>query len=100
MVRLATLGPAAFLLAFLLTGSGPPSVTTLLAALPLGVVAASLLLTGHLMIDLSAFWLQDAMPAYLVWQKLAFVCGGLFVPLEVYPEWLQRASAFTPFPRS
>ncbi len=97
-VRLATLGPAAFLLAWLLTGSGPPSGMALLGALPFGLVAASLLLTSYVVLGLSAFWLEDATPAYMVWQKLAFVFGGMFVPLDVYPTWLRDIATFTPFP--
>jgi ABC-2 type transport system permease protein len=98
LVRLATLGPTAFLLAWWLTGKGPPSGFALLGVLPFGLVAASLLLASYVALGLSAFWLTDANPAYMVWQKLAFVCGGMFVPLDVYPRWLQDVSAFTPFP--
>ena len=37
-------------------------------------------------------------PVYWVWQKLMFVLGGLMLPLELYPAFIQRAAAFTPFP--
>ena len=35
---------------------------------------------------------------YWVWQKLMFVLGGLMLPLEFYPAFIQRIAAFTPFP--
>ena len=35
---------------------------------------------------------------YWVWQKLMFVLGGLMLPLELYPAFVQRAALFTPFP--
>jgi viologen exporter family transport system permease protein len=47
---------------------------------------------------LLAFWLQDVAPVYWVWQKLMFVLGGLLLPLELYPAFIRRAAAFTPFP--
>ena len=56
------------------------------------------MLACYVAVGLSAFWLHDSMPAYLIWQKLAFICGGLFVPLDVYPSWLRNAAAWTPFP--
>jgi ABC-2 type transport system permease protein len=37
-------------------------------------------------------------PIYLVWQKLMFVLGGLFVPLALYPAWLLALAHCTPFP--
>jgi ABC-2 type transport system permease protein len=37
------------------------------------------------------------MPVYWVWQKLVFVLGGLFVPLEIYPGWLREIALWTPF---
>jgi ABC-2 type transport system permease protein len=33
-----------------------------------------------------------------VWQKLMFVLGGLMLPLQMYPDVVQRAAALTPFP--
>ena len=40
-------------------------------------------------IGLSAFWIVDTSPVYWIWQKLAFVLGGLLLPLELYPDWLR-----------
>ena len=48
------------------------------------------------LLPLLAFWLQDVAPVYWVWQKLMFVLGGLMLPLELYPAFIQRAAAFTP----
>jgi len=52
----------------------------------------------YLGIGLLAFWLQDVAPVYWVWQKLMFVLGGLMLPIELYPAFVQRAAFFTPFP--
>jgi len=52
----------------------------------------------YLWIGLLAFWLQEVSPVFWLWQKLMFVLGGLMLPLELYPAFVQRAAAFTPFP--
>ncbi|MCB1557171.1 MAG: hypothetical protein KDJ15_07660, partial [Alphaproteobacteria bacterium] len=31
-------------------------------------------------------------------QKLAFLLGGLILPLQLYPEWLQSIAWLTPYP--
>jgi ABC-2 type transport system permease protein len=37
-------------------------------------------------------------PVFWVWQKLAFVLGGLMLPIELYPDAMRWAAALTPFP--
>ena len=49
------------------------------------------------LIGLSAFWLEEVTPVYLIYQKLLFTVGGLFLPLEMFPTWLQKISAWLPF---
>lgn len=96
-VRAPLLGLTAFLCAFAFTGWIPP-VSALAIVVPFGLVAAALMTALYLWIGLLAFWLQDVSPVYWVWQKLTFVLGGLMLPLELYPEFIQRAAALTPFP--
>ena len=40
---------------------------------------------------------KDCMPVYWIWQKSAFILGGLFLPIEVYPAWLQKIAFWSPF---
>jgi len=96
-VRAPVLGLTAFLCAFAFTGRTPPLIA-LVIVVPFGLAAAALMTALHLWIGLLAFWLQDVSPVYWVWQKLMFVLGGLMLPLDLYPEFIQRAAAFTPFP--
>lgn len=96
-VRAPLLGVAAFLCAFAFTRWTPP-LTALLIVVPFGVVASALITALYLGIGLLAFWLQDVSPVYWVWQKLMFVLGGLMLPLDLYPEFIQRIALFTPFP--
>ena len=49
------------------------------------------------LIGLTAFWLEEIMPVFLIYQKLLFTIGGLFLPLEMFPDWLQRIAAWLPF---
>jgi ABC-2 type transport system permease protein len=81
----------------LLAGGLPADPRGLVLAGVLGVLAAALLLLCNAAIGISAFWLQDCSPLYWLWQKAAFVLGGLFVPLSLYPEWLRVLSLWLPF---
>jgi ABC-2 type transport system permease protein len=96
-VRAPLLGLTAFICAFAFTGWMPP-VSALLIVVPFGLAASALMTAMHLWIGLLAFWLHEVSPLYWVWQKLVFVLGGLMLPLELYPRFIQGAAVFTPFP--
>lgn len=95
--RMALLGPVGAGLALAFAGDVPADPRGLLVALPLGVLAAVLVLLFHALIGLLAFWLQDVSPIYWVWQKLTFILGGLMLPLEIYPGWLRALALASPF---
>lgn len=97
LVRLALLGVVAAGLAWGLSGGLPPSPGVLLAALPLGVLAVLLGTLAQAAVGATAPWVDDVSPIYWIWQKAAFVLGGLIVPLHLYPDWLRTAVAWTPF---
>jgi len=65
----------------------------------LGMAALALVLDSLIavLIGLSAFWIEETMPAFWIYQKLLFTVGGLFLPLEMFPEGLRRAVAWLPF---
>lgn len=69
------------LLAFLITAGLALALDALIAVL----------------IGLAAFWLEDVTPVFLIYQKLLFSIGGMFLPLEVFPDWLARVAAWLPF---
>jgi ABC-2 type transport system permease protein len=96
-VRAPLLGATGVVCAFALTRSLPRPGLVLYMVL-FGLVASALLTAMSLWIGLLAFWLEDVSPVFWVWQKLAFVLGGLMLPIELYPEAMQRAAALTPFP--
>ncbi|HEY2409228.1 MAG TPA: hypothetical protein VGI10_24655 [Polyangiaceae bacterium] len=97
-VRAPVLAAAAFVCAFVYGKGLPEHPLALLYVVPFGLAAQVVLLTFQLTIGLLAFWLQNVGPVYWVWQKSAFVLGGLMLPLELYPAAVQRLAHFTPFP--
>ncbi len=99
LMRMAALSVFGFALSAFLSGglpSGGP--LALICGALTAVVAAALNLLFYAVIGLSAFFIEDTSPVYWVWQKLAFVFGGLMFPLDMYPASLQRVASFTPFP--
>jgi ABC-2 type transport system permease protein len=95
LVRLLLIGGAGGAAAWILTGTPPPR--GVLLSLPLATLSFFLLVLWQAAIGLMAFWIGDTQPLFWIWQKLFFFLGGLLFPLDVYPEWLQRAAYFTPF---
>jgi ABC-2 type transport system permease protein len=65
----------------------------------LGMAALALLLDAFLavLIGLLAFWLEEVTPVFWIYQKLLFTVGGLFLPLEMFPERLQQVARWLPF---
>jgi ABC-2 type transport system permease protein len=65
----------------------------------LGMATLSLILDALIavLIGLTAFWLEEVMPIFWIYQKLNFTLGGLFLPLAFFPPWLRRIAALLPF---
>src|SRR5215213_2405519 len=49
------------------------------------------------MIGLSAFLVEDVSAFMWIYQKLAFLFGGMLIPLDFYPAWLQTIAKALPF---
>ncbi len=96
-VRGSALAVSGFVWASLLSGGLPPDPRGLVLVLPLGILAASLAVVCIAGVGLTALWLQDASPAYWIWQKANFLLGGLMIPLEFYPAWLASIAGKLPF---
>ena len=95
--RLVTLGAAGFATAWCLAGGLPADARGLPWALLVGPLAAVFGVVAHAAIGLTAVWLHDVTAVYLVWQKAAFVLGGLVLPLTLYPPWLRAIADVSPF---
>jgi len=49
------------------------------------------------MIGISAFVVEDISAFQWIYQKLAFILGGLLIPLDFYPPWLGAIARTMPF---
>lgn len=76
----------------------PPELISWPAALiaMLGAWVLSFLVNG--MIGLAAFVSEEVAPFEWIYQKFAFIFGGLLIPLDFYPQWLQNIAFALPFP--
>lgn len=48
-------------------------------------------------LGLTAFWLEENTAFFWIYQKLGFMLG-LFLPLDFFPQWLQKVALYLPFP--
>lgn len=77
---------------------GPPEHPEgFIIALPAVLGAWSLHFCINAMIGLSAFAVEDVSAFTWIYQKLAFIFGGMLIPLDFYPQWLQTISRLLPF---
>ena len=51
----------------------------------------------NVLIGLSAFIAEEVAPFEWIYQKLVFILGGMLIPLDFYPLWLQTLSKYLPF---
>lgn len=73
------------------------SLAGLLAFLGLAALALVLDALIAVLIGLLAFWIEEVEPAFWIYHKLLFTIGGLFLPLEMFPTWLQGIARWLPF---
>jgi ABC-2 type transport system permease protein len=77
---------------------GPPQHPEgILIALPAIIGAWVLHFCVTVMIGLSAFLVEDVSAFTWIYQKLAFIFGGMLIPLDFYPQWLQVLAKALPF---
>jgi ABC-2 type transport system permease protein len=81
----------------LVTAGGPPDVTGLALAVPAMVLGVTCNIVTQHAFAAAAFWVRDAGSAWFLYQKLVFLLGGMLIPLEVLPGWMQGAAAALPF---
>ncbi|WP_232821689.1 ABC transporter permease [Desertihabitans aurantiacus] len=69
----------------------------LLGALSVAVAVVASYLGVHC-IGLLGFWVVDTRGIKAFYGILGTFLAGLFVPVDLFPEWLRTLAAFTPFP--
>jgi ABC-2 type transport system permease protein len=93
MLMLFTLGGG---LVWVMAGS-PPSLKSWPLALILLSGAWLLHFCFNAIIGLAAFVVEEITPFEWIYQKFTFVLGGMLIPLDFYPSWLQTVSKSLPF---
>jgi ABC-2 type transport system permease protein len=68
-----------------------------LIAIPAILGAWTLHFCVNAMIGLSAFVFEDVSAFTWIYQKFAFILGGMLIPLDFYPQWLQVIAKALPF---
>ena len=81
----------------LVTAGAPPQAAALALASPSLVLAVTCNIVAQHAFAAIAFWLRDAGSAWFLYQKLVFVLGGMLIPLEALPGWLERTASVLPF---
>jgi len=78
-------------------GGWVPNLAALGLAVPALLLAVVLNLVAQHIFAASAFWVRDAKATWFLYQKLVFVVGGMLLPIEVLPGWLETTARMLPF---
>ena len=80
-----------------LTGGAVKHPAALLLAAPSAILAITCNIIAQHAFAATSFWLRDAGSAWFLYQKLVFILGGMLIPLQVLPSWLQTVTRVLPF---
>lgn len=98
--NLVKMGPMlleAFVLGTLFVGYLPGYFTAIPFGLPLIIGGFAIATLWQIIIGLLAFWFEEVAPFYWIIQKLIFILGGMFFPIDLFPRWMQGFSKASPF---
>lgn len=51
----------------------------------------------YITLALTSFWFEDNTAFFWIYSKLIFTLGGMLMPIELFPDWLQKISHYLPF---
>ena len=85
LVALAVVGPL---------GIGPLALLLSLTAALAAFVADW---TWGMTISLCSFWIEDTFGIHLLYRRALMILGGMLIPLDAYPAWLQNLARALPF---
>lgn len=51
----------------------------------------------YMTLALTSFWFEENTPFFWIYSKLVFTLGGMLMPVELFPIWLQKAAHYLPF---
>lgn len=90
-------GTLGILVTYWWIGAWPTNPALLPAAICTLWVGSIMHLVMQVATGLTALWLHDAEAVYRLYQKFLIVCGGLYVPISIYPDWAKEIISYTPF---
>lgn len=70
------------------------SIPFLLIVIMLAIIIINLF---SVLIGLFAFWTEQIRAIDFIYQKLVFTIGGMLIPLQFFPLWVQNFSIYLPF---
>jgi ABC-2 type transport system permease protein len=94
--RVVTVGVVGAVASAVVVGA-PPEAAGLALAVPSVLLALVVNAAAQHAVAAAAFWLRDAKSMWFVYQKLVLIFGGVLLPLQVMPEWLERIALALPF---
>jgi ABC-2 type transport system permease protein len=97
LIRLPMNLVAGGVVAWLAVGPPPLSAEAILSAIVTGAASITLMGVLAVLIGLSAFWVEDTVPIEWIYGKFVFTLGGMFLPLDLFPEWLAAIARVLPF---
>jgi ABC-2 type transport system permease protein len=86
-----------FIIGTLLVGPLPGYLRSLPMGLVLILLGLAVTNLWMLLIGLLSFWVEEVSPFYWIVQKLVFIIGGLFLPIDFFPGWLAGIARALPF---
>ena len=51
----------------------------------------------YITLALTSFWFEENTAFFWIYSKLIFTLGGMLMPIELFPNWLQKVSKLLPF---
>ncbi|MFL0245698.1 ABC transporter permease [Candidatus Clostridium stratigraminis] len=51
----------------------------------------------YIILALTSFWVEENSAFFWIYSKLVFTLGGMLVPIDLFPNWLQNISKYMPF---
>jgi ABC-2 type transport system permease protein len=51
----------------------------------------------YINLALTSFWFEENTAFFWIYSKLVFTLGGMLMPIELFPKWLQSISGYLPF---
>jgi ABC-2 type transport system permease protein len=51
----------------------------------------------YIILALTSFWFEENSAFFWIYSKLVFTLGGMLMPIELFPGWLQSLSKYMPF---